>query len=311
VLDRSGPVNHIINIILSGNYPSIFVDSSVVQCYAPIGDWGTKQFPESKIVKGEGTSMKKGLVFLSLLALAIALPATAQMQPKSVARVLNIKIKPGTAPQFEEGWKKFHQWEQQQNVPLTFHTWTIVSGPRTGQYVTGTFGHDWKDFDARTKFLPAIWEHIWADVGPYVESTVMSYWVYREDLSGPPPNAGQTPPAFSEVTTFFLKIGGGPAVTDAIKAVGAAIEKSHWQGKPSGWYSLVNGGYGGALALSTGHENWADFQPPEPDLFKMINDVYGQEGAAALFKKFNSGVRNVRTEIWRYRPDLSYIPASQ
>jgi hypothetical protein len=146
---------------------------------------------------------------------------------------------------------------------------------------------------------------------PYTESVRTSYWTYREDLNGHPENAGQAQPAFLSVTTFFLKIGGEQNVEDAIKAAGAAAQKAHWQGKPSEWYTLVNGGYEGQLALVTGHENWADFQPPAKTFFDMLSDVLGKEGLAALGKKFNSGLRAVRSEIWVYRPDLSYIAASQ
>ena len=257
--------------------------------------------------------MRKVLVFLSFIALAIALPAGAQMPAKSLDRIVVVKTKPSMSAQYEAGVKKLIDWSRQQKRPHTYYCWNIISGPRTGQYVFGTLGHDWKDFDAAEEGSGGALKIIMEDMDPYTESVMISYWVYRKDLSGPPPNAGQAPPAFADVITFFLKIGGEPAVTDAIKTVGAAIQKSHWKGNggPSGWYSRVNGGYGSALALSTGHENWADFQPPEPDLFKMINEVYGQEGAAAIWKKFDSGLRNVRTEIWRYRPDLSYIAPSQ
>lgn len=255
--------------------------------------------------------MRKAFVLLSVMALAIVVPASAQVQPKSLTRVVIIKVKPGTAPQFEEGLKKFHEWENQQNVKFTFHAWRIVSGPRTMQYAIGTSGHDWKDFDALTKLGAAAQEQIQADMGSSVESVEISFWVYREGLSGHPENAGQTPPDFVSVTTYFLKPDGETAATDAIKAANAAIQKSHWPGKPSGWFSLVNGGDGPELAIVTGHENWADFQPPEPSFIKMLTGVYGEEGTAALGKKFFSGLRSWRSEIWRYRPDLSYIPASQ
>jgi hypothetical protein len=175
----------------------------------------------------------------------------------------------------------------------------------------GTVGHGWKDFDAAEKASQGVVEQIRADVYAYAESHLTSYWVYREHMSGHPSNAGQAPSAFSSIITFFLKPGGEGQIEDAIKAGNAAAQKSHWQGKPVDWYSLVNGGYGGRPALAVGHENWADFQPPDPDFFKMLNEVYGQEDAAALGKKFNSGLRTVRSETWRYRPDLSYIPASQ
>lgn len=255
--------------------------------------------------------MRKVLVSLCFAALAIALPAGAQMPAKSLTRMVIIKVKQGMAPQFEAGLKKFHQWEKQQNIPFTFHAWSIISGPRTLQYAIGTNGHDWKDFDALTKFDATAQEQIQADMGSTVESVKISFWLYRKDLSGRALDVNQAPPAFAEVTTYFLKTGIDTGVTDAIKAANAAIQKSHWPGKPSGWFSLVNGGDGPELVIVTGHENWADFQPPETSFVKMLSEVYGEEGSTALGKKFFRGIRTWRSEIWRFRPDLSYSPASQ
>jgi hypothetical protein len=113
------------------------------------------------------------------------------------------------------------------------------------------------------------------------------------------------------VVTFSLKPGQSPQVIDAIKEVNAAIQKSHWPAKPAGWYQLLNGGEGPVLVLASARNNWAEFQPPEKDLGSMLAGVYGKDGAQALFDKFYKNLRTVRTEIFRYRPDLSYLPAQR
>ena len=256
--------------------------------------------------------MRKILVSLCFIALAIALPASAQVSPKSVGEIYVIKTKPSMSAQWEAGMKKLIAWSKQQNRPATYYGWSIISGPRTGQYVLGTFGHDWKDFDAINKPNSAAGKIVQEDMSPYTESVRTSYWAYREDLNGPPPSAGQGPTAFSAVYTFFFK----PAtamgsITDTLKQVRAAMKKSHWPGNPGNWYSLVNGGYGPTMVVGVGHLNWAGFQPPDPSLGKMLSEVYGQAGAGAIFKTFYGSVRAIRSEIWAYRPDLSYIAASQ
>ena len=137
--------------------------------------------------------MKKFLVSLSIAALAMALPAAAQMAPKSVARVIDVKVKNGMNQQFEEGVKKFRQWEQQQNYPFTEFAWSIMTGDRSGHYLFATIGHDWKDFDETEKFGPGASKVIQADVAPYVESAVYSFWEAHPDLSSPS-QTGQAQP---------------------------------------------------------------------------------------------------------------------
>jgi hypothetical protein len=255
--------------------------------------------------------MRKVFISLSFIALAMALPASAQMQPKSLARIIIVKPNPGMAAQWEQGIKQVNDWAHQHNRPFTLYVWAIVSGPRTGQYALGTFGHDWKDFDAVAEASQGLGKEIAANLEPSTASHLTSYWEFRQDLTGRSVNLEQTPPPFAAVVTFFLKIGGEQNVEGAIKAGGAAAQSAHWQGKPSEWYTLVNGGFEPEMALVMPRQNWADFQPPAKTFFDMLSDVLGKEGFAALRNKFNSGVRAVRSEIWAYRPDLSYIPASQ
>jgi hypothetical protein len=255
--------------------------------------------------------MRKVCVLLSFLALAFALPAGAQMHPKTVARIVNIKVKPGMGPEFEAGLKKFHQWEHEHHFPVTYFTWAIISGDRTGQYMLGTFGHDWKDFDEIQKAAAGSGEQIQEDMGAYVESAVISYWVVRPGLSLTPPDPNAKVAPFADVTTFYLKPGDENDVEDVIKEVNTAIRKTQWPAKPSRWYSLFNGGDGAAMVLASDCQSWAEFQTPETSLGKMLAGAYGQDGAETLMKKFDKALKSVRTEIYRYQPDLSYIPASQ
>lgn len=255
--------------------------------------------------------MRKVLVFLSILALSAVLPAAAQMPANSLARTYNIEVKPGMGPQWEAGIKKLNQWSHQHNAPNTYYVWSIISGPRTGQYVLGTFGHNWKDFDAAEKASQGVGKQIQADLAPYTESVETSYWIYRADLSGHPPNPGQGPAAFSTITTFVVKPGDENKVEDAIKQAEAAIQKSHWPGKPVAWYSLVNGGEEPTLLLAGARKNWADFQPPATSFGKMLTNVYGEEKAEDLGREVYSSLRSEQTEILRYRPDLSYLASSQ
>jgi hypothetical protein len=255
--------------------------------------------------------MKKVIALLSLLSLAAAMPVVAQTQHNTIARVVTIKAKLGTTMQFEEGLNKFHQWEHEHDYAVPFYTWVIISGERTNQYVVGSFGHDWKDFDEMEKNDAGTRAQILADMGPYTESVAISYWAIHPDISAPAPKPGSQPAPFSSVTTFFFKPGGQNVAMDAIKQADEAIKKSHWSGGVSHWYSLVNGGDGAQMVLATDHENWVSFQPPELSFGKMLAEAYGKDGAEALSKKFNKSLRTVRSEIFRYRPDLSYIPASQ
>ncbi|HXH48935.1 MAG TPA: hypothetical protein VNM47_06280, partial [Terriglobia bacterium] len=131
--------------------------------------------------------MRKVFVSLIFIALAVALPASAQMSHKNVDEIIVVKTKPSMSAQYEAGVKKLTEWSRQQNRPFTYYCWSIITGPRTGQYVFGTLGHDWKDFDAAEEGNAGARKIIMEDMDPYTESVRISFWRYRDDLSGPPP----------------------------------------------------------------------------------------------------------------------------
>ena len=254
--------------------------------------------------------MKKALVSLSIAVLALALPAAAQMAPKSVVQAIDVKVKGDMQPQFEAGVKKLRAWQKEHNYPFTSYAWQIITGPRSGMYVFVSAGHDWKDFDQAEKLGQGSSQIVQEDIVPNTESADFSFWQAHPDM-GSPAQTSQAPPKFMTVVHYSVKLGAGDDFQDVIKEVGDAIEKTHWPGGHAAWYSLINGGEEGQWVLTIGHKDWADFQPPETPMGKMLSGVYGKEGSEALFRKFAKSVLSQRSEIFRYRPELSYMPNSQ
>jgi hypothetical protein len=262
--------------------------------------------------KGE-TLMNKVCAFLSLLVLAVAIPAGAQTNSKNIARIYTIRAKPGQEQQWEAGLKKLQAWEHQQNLPGTYYVWSVISGPNIGDYILGEFGHAWADFDemqARAE-KAGFGKELDETVAPYTESVGISYYAFLTDLAITPPDPNKPPMPMSEVNFFNLKPGGLAPAINAIKQANAAIKKTHWPGaeNPGGWYVLVDGGEGPQLVLSGGLKNWAGMQEPSPSFEEMLEQVYGKAGAHALGHMFYSHVRSESSEIIRYRPDLSYNAA--
>ncbi|MBZ5544807.1 MAG: hypothetical protein LAO07_14185 [Acidobacteriia bacterium] len=250
------------------------------------------------------------LLFSCTLLLGVV-PALAQVQPKTVAEVIFLAPKPGSAADFEAAVKRHMQWHRQQNDTWAWIVWEEVNGERMGQYVVGTFGHDWKDFDDRANFEKEDTANAMSLIGPYIQSLSGSFYAVRPDLSLARPSPGGPPSAFSSVTTVLLKPAGFLEAGEAIKEVNAAIKKSNWPAKPSAWYQLLNGGEGPTLEMVVAREKWADFQPPEKEFGQMLGESYGKMGAENLLQKFYGNVRSFHSEIIKFRPDLSYIPAAK
>ena len=245
------------------------------------------------------------LVMAAVVSCLPALPALAADTPGTLAQIFVQKPKPGAQAQYEEGRKKHMDWHRKQADTWEWNTWEIVNGPRTGQFLVGSFGHHWKDLDGRGDFEKADGVDAVANMGASQESSSMSFFDYQTDLSMP--GEGPRPGAFSQVTHYYVKAEGIIDFQDAAKKINAAIKKANYPSHPI-WYRLTSGGEGPHFVMVQARKNWAEFEPPAKTVQDMLAEVYGKVDGPATLAKFRKQIRYVETEILRYRPDLSYVP---
>jgi hypothetical protein len=212
--------------------------------------------------------------------------------------------KPGMTAQWEAGRKQHSAFHAAQKDTWPIYVWQIMTGERTGSYISVTPGHHWSDFDARQDFVKLDTPQIAKDLGPYIAGTSMSYFVFRDDLSRTKPPAT---PAMMRTSTYFTVI---PGHTNdfiaALKKINEAIQKMNAPVKPSRVYSLANGGEGPTFVLITDRATWADMEPQKTTEV-ILKEAYGDSGPQVL-DQLGSSCSRIVTELSVYRPDLSYIP---
>jgi len=251
---------------------------------------------------------KSGVIVGAVLVSALSLPVLAQEKPGVVARIGIFKPKPGMVQQFEQGRKKHFEFHRKSNDTWAWFTWEVLTGEHAGNYVTGTFGHQWKDFDAWERLDAADTADANANMGPYLEQDLTKYYEMIPEASRPP--TGNTPSPMSQVTHFYVKVSGVGAFVDALKEAKTALDKVNWP-THSFWYSLASGGEGPEYVLVTARSSWADLQSPEKTLAQALSDVYGPQKATAILDAVRSNTRYTYSELIKYRPDLSYVPAAK
>jgi hypothetical protein len=224
----------------------------------------------------------------------------------NVCRIFFTKPKPGMTQQFEAGRKKHNDFHRAQKDTFTWNTWTIETGDNTGNYVTSTCGHAWKDFDdfERRMGKPDAADAA-ANMGPYIESATNGFYVYRADMSLAPPN--QPPSPMSAVTIFMLHPGAAPDFIAAIKKINDALSKQADWPKNSGWLQLANGGEGPVFVLVNARQNFADFAPLPKSLADVLEETYGKQEGDAILKTTRDSTARSWTETATYHPELSYV----
>ncbi len=251
--------------------------------------------------------MKRSTSLVAVLVSLFALPLRGAEQT-TVARVYVMQPKPG-AP-FEQGAKRHLEFHKKANDPWTWFTWQVETGDRAGAYIAATFGHRWKDFDDyAAKLEAADTADAVINLFPNLAGGTNGFYAMRADVSRPPDNT-TTPTPLAQLIHFQVKIGGEPAFNQAMKKTHEAIQKTNWPARYE-WYELMDGGEGPTFVLVLPMNKWADMQPPELPFPAMLEKAFGREEAAAVMRLFDDSIRSQRTEILRFRADLSYVPSAR
>ncbi len=246
-------------------------------------------------------------VFGMLLLIAGSL--AAQEKPGTLASIEFQKIKNGTVPQYEAGRKQKAAWHKQQNDPLPLLVWETISGDNTGDFIVGRFAQHWADYDKPAVTDEADQAEFEKVMGAYVESVTLRYYNFLPKISNPP--SGATGPVkFSEIIIFHVRYGKDSDFRSAISRVYDASQKTKWPVNFE-WYALVNGGLTGEYVLSIPHNTWADFEDkPDVKPFRdMLKEAFGQSEADSIVDRIDHSVEKETSEIIKFRPDLSYLPA--
>ena len=230
-------------------------------------------------------------------------PLVAQKTP-DLGEVTIWKVKDGAAAAFAEGRKKHMDFHRQQKDTWSWYTWEIVNGDRSGQFITGSFDHYWKDFDGREAFDVLDSADVAKTFGPHATLVTTGTWTLMREMSRAQP--GATGPAkLSQLTHYHVKPAEVPAFEDALKEITAALTKIEWP-VHSQWYRLVSGGEGPHYVLSTPRASWADFAPQDKSLLEGLTEAVGARRATELLATVRGATKSFYGEVMAYRPELSY-----
>lgn len=239
------------------------------------------------------------VVTLSLLAL----PAVGQDDGGNVAAIYCFDVQPGAEARFEEGLKKHTDWHRKQSDTWTWTTWTVMTGPNTGRYCAGSFGHNWGDFDKPGAPPEPDMADMRATVLPFVKNQEATFAVNLPKVSRP----AAEPTSMSSVIFFSVRFGMEDEATYLIGEFHKAIEKTEMPWRYE-WYALASGGESGTYVLVLPQANFASLNPSGKPFDEMLEEAYGRKAADALLASWRSVVKRSENHLTQGRPDLSYTP---
>lgn len=247
-------------------------------------------------------------IFTMVVATVLLIaPLCAQQPAGEIAYFIHVKPKAGMVQEFEEAAKSHMDWHRQENDPWQWHIWQYETGEQLGEYLAITQGHRWEDFDAHADFIARDNADAGTRMGPYMESMSAWYSRFLVDLSHWPADLS---PSLVFVIMHRVKPGKVAQLNHAIERIHKALQEANWPHHYL-WERVIVGGEGPIFNVVLPMNQWADMNPPETPFEAAIEKAVGRREAESLLRSFLESIEGQRTEILRYRPDLSYVPEGQ
>lgn len=232
-------------------------------------------------------------------AAVVAMPAAAQ--DNLVTLGVFVTVPSVSVPQFEQQVREHYQWHARENDSQPWATYQALTGH--GEYAFLAPGMTWASMDTPTLDMGSDIAH-WAESGAqYVESEEVVLWT---NIPGgnPPEDPGQFP--VIQVYEFDINSGGQAAAFDAIDRATEALSETgiHFQ-----WSALISQDGPPSVFLALWFQNFAELGTPGPGADQMMADAFGAGQGARILAQFSEATTAQSSQIWMFRPDLSYAPA--
>ena len=246
-------------------------------------------------------------VLAATLLLAVV-PAAAQTtrarRPRGLAaRIVVIRPKEGRQQQFEEGYRRHLDWHRANKDPWVWYGWQVVGGERLGYFIDGTFGRHWEDFDAAVSPAADAADNA-ANVAPYGDFLSVAHYALLPDLGRDHFLEEGRPSPFVELRTYRVRPGREAEFEEALRGLRATASARRYA-----CYKLVNGGEHATYLLFLPHDRLSGLGNSTIPL-AVPGGGRAQPRAAKRWQDLlGSAVEAGRSELLRYRPDLSYFPA--
>jgi hypothetical protein len=255
--------------------------------------------------------MKTFRMFLIVtIVCACAAPLVAQEEekpPPMVAKNYFLTVNPGQGLGFEAAYKGHLEWHASKNDTWYWHTWQIANGKNLGQYIVRTGGHTWADFDEHAAFSAEDSAHFVENVSGYVTKISSNMVVVDPEISRWPEDYGT--PTIVSVNVYQFDREYSRAAYHTIKKIHTAIVEEELPITYS-WSRVANGdeGPGPTWILVFPYKSWAEYGESGGDLWKLVEEVYGEYEADLFRKLWSKSYAHKETFIAAYREDLSYNP---
>lgn len=257
-------------------------------------------------VQGDvGCMLNSRFILTTVLGAALWAPLTAAAQdaarPESIAFLFGYTPHAGSEALFDEGYRRHLAWHEARQDPLIWYGWNVLTGPRAGMFVDGTFGSPFVAVDNRVE--PA------ADAADFAQTTAphgsivfRAAYVLRPELSTATPLEDGQPMPRQQVYRYAVRPGMAPVFETGVARLTAVI------GDGVEWtcYEAIDGEALPGYLVVVHRDGFGDYATARGDFMTLARRHLANDDVLA--ETFVGSIALVESETWGYRADLSYLP---
>ena len=228
------------------------------------------------------------------LVLALCLTPSvseAQRVARDAAFLFAYRAKPDMDAAFAAGYRRHLDWHAAHGDSLAWLAWTVVDGPAAGTFVDGTFGIVFKAFDDRVD-PRGDGEDAVRNVTAFAVPTGRETLRLRRELSSATRLESGRAGRMQKVVRLLARPGTQAEIDRALLAVRSGGGKM----LDYAVYERVSGGEQPAYVVVVQLDAWADFESERSD------------PASSIIRALGTRLVRAESEIWAYRPELTYLP---
>lgn len=234
---------------------------------------------------------------LALLTAMLAVYCNAVCQTDA-ARIVVIRPHTGHQGEFQQGYRRHLEWHRQNKDPWTWYGWRIATGARVGYFMDGTFGHEWKDFDAAVNPSGDAADNA-VNVVPYADFISVEHVERLAQVSNDRHLEEGKPGRLMELHRFSIRSGFESDFENVL------TEYHTLAAVPHSVYRSRHGTETSDYILIVPLDSWYAM-----DGHVSVEAVLrrGTKNAETLLSKYRSSVDAYEVNVLVYLPDMSYFP---
>ena len=245
---------------------------------------------------------KRLAIMFSIVFATILLTMISHAQEKFILSVTEFTVKNGHEKHFEDGIKEWKECYLENGGEWQWQMWKRNNG-KGSVYALSSRLENWAEFDetgdeAGKKCRDIAMEKI----VPHVESRENNLYNSMPDIS----KAATAEMGVIWVT--FFQVENGKVFRDIINEISGLIKEA--EGDERGyWYSAAGGGPESPhYFVSTPFKNYAALDVERDGVWKMVENVKGEEATEEMRDEFRGAVREIWSYIYKRMDDLSHFP---